>query len=246
MLRLIIAPYRKLITTWRRDVLGLPPVRDELMRDGQAVPRLYGYSRYVLPVPPDWDASSVVTGFWFLDTPADWQPPQQLIAFLQAGPPPVYVGFGSMAAADARQKGAHVVEALAHAGVRGIIATGARGLVLDSVPEHVFLVEALPHDWLFPRVGAVIHHGGAGTTAAGLRAGKPSIICPFFGDQPFWGRRIAALGVGPQPIAQRRLSVSALTEALRVATSDTAMQQRAAARRGSPLADARSCCRVCI
>jgi sterol 3beta-glucosyltransferase len=227
VLRLTTAPYRKLITAWRRDVLGLPQAQDELVHDGHPAPRLYGYSSHVLPLPPDWDASNVVTGYWFLDQRDNWQPPAVLEGFLAHGSAPVYVGFGSMAAQDARQKGAIVVEALAQAGLRGVIGTGTGGLTLDTVPEHICVIESAPHDWLFPRVAAVVHHGGAGTTAAGLRAGKPTIICPFFGDQPFWGRRMAALGVGPQPIPQRRLSVSALTQALQVATRDVAMQQRA-------------------
>jgi len=97
------------------------------------------------------------------------------------------------------------------------------------VPDDVFVLDAAPHDWLFPRMAAVVHHGGAGTTGAGMRAGVPTVICPFFGDQPFWGRRVAALGIGPEPIAQKRLTVERLAAALRSVTEDAGMRDRAAA-----------------
>lgn len=222
------APYRRMTNRWRREVLGLPPMSSELVLHGRPVPKLYGYSRHVLPAPSDWDDSTAVTGYWFLDRPVGWQAPADLERFLEAGPAPVYIGFGSMAAEDPARVAALVVEALDRAGLRGVLAAGAGGLVLDTAPSHIHVVESVPHDWLFPRMAAVVHHGGAGTTAAGLRAGVPAVICPFFGDQPFWGRRVAALGVGPAPIPQKRLTAAALTEALRAAVGDAAMRERAA------------------
>jgi sterol 3beta-glucosyltransferase len=219
---------RGLINRWRKTQLQLPAIRNELHLHGQPVLRLYGYSPHVVPTPNDWDQYSVATGYWFLDRPRDWQPPAALQAFLEAGPAPVYVGFGSMPAQNADQTTATVVAALEQAGQRGVLASGWGGLRATRLPPTVYLLDEAPHDWLFPQMAAVVHHGGAGTTAAGLRAGVPTVICPFFGDQPFWGQRVAALGAGPAPIPQRKLSVAALSAAIRTAATDSTMQQRAA------------------
>ncbi|HMQ33614.1 MAG TPA: glycosyltransferase [Chloroflexaceae bacterium] len=229
MVRLSTASVRGLVNRWRRETLGLPPARDELTLRGRPVPRLYGYSPAVVPTPADWGAHSVATGYWFLDPLRPWQPPAALAAFLEAGPPPVYVGFGSMAARDAARTTRTVVEALERAGQRGVLATGYGGLAAAELPASVHMLDQAPHDWLFPRMAAVVHHGGAGTTGAGLRAGVPTVICPFFGDQPFWGRRVAELGAGPRPIPQRRLTAEALAGAIAAAVGDPAMRARAAA-----------------
>jgi UDP:flavonoid glycosyltransferase YjiC (YdhE family) len=191
-------------------------------------PTLYGYSPQVLPRPKDWDASIHVTGYWFLDPPAGWGPPADLLDFLQAGPPPVYIGFGSMPSRKPAETTALVLQALARSGQRGVLSSGWGGLKRDDLPETVFMIGSMPHSWLFPRMAAVVHHGGAGTTAAGLCAGVPSIVTPFFGDQPFWGRRVYALGVGPEPIPRQRLTVERLAEAIRRAVSDADMRSRAA------------------
>src|SRR5690606_19496179 len=114
-------------------------------------------------------------------------------------------------------------------GQRGVLAKGWGGLAAADLPPDVAVVEDVPHDWLFPQVAAVVHHGGAGTTGAGLRAGRPTLICPFFGDQPFWGRRVAALGAGPRPIPQRRLTATRLAEAIRELVSSAEMRERAEA-----------------
>ena len=110
-----------------------------------------------------------------------------------------------------------------------MLATGWGGMAVDKLPETVFKLEAAPHDWLFERVSAVVHHGGAGTTAAGLRAGKPTIICPFMADQPFWGSRVAALGVGSEPIPQKKLTAAKLSAAIEQVLGDAALQQHATA-----------------
>jgi sterol 3beta-glucosyltransferase len=191
--------------------------------------RLYAYSPVVLPTPADWDRSSVAAGYWFLDRPRSWEPSASLRAFLIAGPPPVYVGFGSMPSQDAARTTRIVLAALERTGQRGVLATGWGGLAAADLPPSVYLLAEAPHDWLFPQMAAVVHHGGAGTTAAALRAGVPTVICPFFGDQPFWGRRVATLGAGPPPIPQRRLTVDALSAAVRTAVSDPAIRERAAA-----------------
>ncbi|MBI5667528.1 MAG: glycosyltransferase family 1 protein [Chloroflexi bacterium] len=196
--------------------------------DRPRTPTLYGFSRHVL-APPDWQDSIYVTGYWFLDTPADWQPPPELARFLAAGPPPVSIGFGSIVTTDIERLTRAVVDALAQAGQRGILLGGWAGLGQQELPGTMLRLDEAPHDWLFPRLAAVVHHGGAGTTGAALRAGMPNVIVPFTADQPFWGRRVQALGVGPAPIWQHRLTAERLASALRTALDDPAMRQRAAA-----------------
>lgn len=213
-----------------RRILGMPgasfwgPFR-HLERD--QVPVLYGYSRHVLPVPDDWQTHHHVTGYWFLDPDAEWRPPADLIDFLEAGEPPIYIGFGSMGNRNPREAGEIALKALRLAGQRGILAAGWGGLSPADAPDTVYMMSSLPHSWLFPRVAAVVHHGGAGTTAAGLRAGVPSVVIPFMGDQPFWGQRIADLGVGPQPIPRKKLTAEALAAAIKETVHDAAMRQRA-------------------
>jgi sterol 3beta-glucosyltransferase len=223
--------YRPADRVVRRQVLGLPPspLRGPFGSDRLARgPILYGLSPSVIPPPPDWGDRVHVTGYWFLDPPADWSPPPALEQFLQAGPPPVYVGFGSMSNRKPEETAALVVQALARAGQRAILLSGWGGLSQADLPDTCLMVDAVPHAWLFPRVAAVVHHGGAGTTAAGLRAGVPSIIVPLHGDQPFWGRRVAELGVGPAPIPRRKLTAERLAGAIQEAMADPAMRQRAA------------------
>jgi sterol 3beta-glucosyltransferase len=221
------APYRSMINQWRREQLDLPPYKDDTWLRGRPVPILYGYSARVVPTPLDWDSSASVTGYWLLDQSKTWQPPAALMAFLESGPPPIYIGFGSMPSPNPERTTAMVMEAIRQTGQRAIVATGGGGMGAPPPSNTVFPIEAVPHDWLFPRVAAVVHHGGAGTTAAGLLAGKPSVICPFFGDQPFWGKRVAALRVGPEPIPPARLSAETLAKAIHDAVADDAMQKRA-------------------
>jgi sterol 3beta-glucosyltransferase len=187
------------------------------------------YSLSIIPHPADWPDRVHVTGNLFLEETADWRPPPELEAFLEAGDPPVYIGFGSMAGRRPERLAGIVLEALASSGQRGVLLTGWGGLKTESTPEHLFVLEAAPHSWLFPRMSAVVHHGGAGTTAEGLRAGVPSIIVPFVLDQSFWGARIQALGLGPEPIPQKKLTAVRLAEAIRIAVSDSGMRQRAIA-----------------
>ena len=191
------------------------------------MPVLYGYSSYVLPRPNDWADNYDVTGYWFLDEPKDWTPPSDLVEFLDAGEPPVYIGFGSMQSRNPEEAGQIALEALAISGQRGVIASGWGGLKAADVPKTVHVISSIPHSWLFPRMAAVVHHGGAGTTAAGLRAGVPSIIVPFMGDQPFWGQRVVNLGVGPKPIPRKKLNSKLLGEAIVEAMSNTEMRRKA-------------------
>jgi sterol 3beta-glucosyltransferase len=194
----------------------------------QHYPILYGYSPSVIPPPPDWDKAIHVTGYWFLDPAADWTPPPALVEFLQAGSPPVYVGFGSMGNRKPEETADLVLQALARTQQRAIILSGWSGLHKADLPGSVFMLDTIPFSWLFPRVAAVVHHGGAGTTSAGLRAGVPSIVIPFMGDQPFWGQRVAELGVGPEPIPRKKLTVERLAQAIQRTVTDQTMRQRAA------------------
>ena len=192
-------------------------------------PILYGWSPSILPQPPDWGEWLHTTGYWFLERRGEWRAPQELTDFLDSGPPPIFVGFGSMNNIDPKRLTDIVLRALELTGQRGIVATGWGGMGGADLPDTVFKVEDVPHDWLFERVKAAIHHGGAGTTSASLRAGIPTIVVPFFADQPFWGWRVAESGVGPEPISHRSLRVEQLANAIRRATSDRDMQARAGA-----------------
>ncbi len=234
-------PVLPFVNRWRRDYVGLPPLRPLTYPyeqvNGQPVPWLYACSPQVVPHPPDWPPHRHITGYWQLPAQTDWAPPDDLAAFLAAGPPPVYVGFGSMMGRDASALTRLVVEALDRAGQRGILLTqqagldsgGSGALEAGRLPDTIFPLSGAPHDWLFPRLAAVVHHGGAGTTAAGLAAGIPSIVIPFMGDQPFWGARVRNLGVGPTPIPRRDLTPERLAYAIRVATEHGPIRARAAA-----------------
>ena len=215
-----------------RRALGVPPPPPltgpvpRLMRRG--VPMLYGFSRHVLPPPADWNDNTHVTGYWFLDQADTWTPPADLVAFLERGSPPVYIGFGSMSGRNPQESAAIALEALKLSGQRGVIASGWGGLHAEDLPDSVYMLRSAPHSWLFPRMAAVVHHGGAGTTAAGLRAGVPTVIIPFMGDQPFWGRRMARLGVGTAPIPRKHLSAPSLAAAITRTVTDQTLRQRAA------------------
>jgi sterol 3beta-glucosyltransferase len=190
-------------------------------------PTIYGFSPSVIPRPADWQKTEIV-GDWFLAA-TDWTPPSDLSEFLQNGVPPVYIGFGSMGIRQPEETVKLVLQAIDRTGQRAILQSGWGGLSTANVPDNVLMVNSVPHSWLFPRMAAVVHHGGAGTTAAGLRAGIPSIVIPFFGDQPFWGQRVADLGVGTAPIPRKHLTVERLAQAIDRAVTDSVMRQRAAA-----------------
>jgi len=222
--------FRRADTHARRQELGLPPAPfwgPVNSKTAHHDPILYGFSPSVIPQPPDWGAHIHITGYWFQVPDPAWTPPPALLDFLQAGPPPIYVGFGSMSSRKPEETTKLVLEALAKTRQRGVILSGWGGMHLEALPPYVYKLESIPFSWLFPRMAAVIHHGGAGTTAVGLRAGIPSIVIPFFADQPFWGQRVANLGVGPEPISIRKLSVDLLSQAIHTAVYDQDMRQRA-------------------
>ena len=219
------------INRWRREKLDLSPIPFGKFPYGQLhgrpVPVLGGYSPLVFPKPSDWGEHIHVTGYWFLDPKLDWQPPAPLVEFLESGQLPVYVGFGSMANRSPRQTTRLVSDALEQSGQRGLLVTGWGGLEKESLSANLYTLEAVHHAWLFPRVSAVVHHGGSGTTGAGFRAGIPSVLVPHIGDQPFWAQRVAELGVGPLPIPRRQLTAPRLAEAISLAVTDTGILIRA-------------------
>jgi UDP:flavonoid glycosyltransferase YjiC (YdhE family) len=225
-----IAMVRGTINHLRGELLGLPPVpwRVYARLDVAEIPILYGFSRHVIPKPADWGEWLHTTGYWFLDSPASWQPPADLLAFLDDGPPPVYIGFGSMVDMEAEMATRLAIEALQLCRRRAVLLGGWSNLGANGLPETILRLDNVPHEWLFPRMAAVVHHGGAGTTAAGLRAGVPAVIVPFFADQPFWGRRLQQLGVAPPPIPRQKMTARRLAKAIEIASSDVAMARQAA------------------
>jgi sterol 3beta-glucosyltransferase len=227
MLLVVWLWYRPFVNDFREG-LGLSTFSyPNFYRALRSTPMLSAYSPSIIPHPADWPESVQVTGNFFLEETADWRPSPELEAFLETGDPPVYIGFGSMAGRRPERLAGIVLEALARSGQRGVLLTGWGGLRTELATEGVFVLDAVPHSWLFPRMSAVVHHGGAGTTAEGLRAGVPSIIVPFVLDQPFWGARIKALGLGPEPIPQKKLTADRLANAIRITVSNSAMKQRA-------------------
>lgn len=209
-----------------RPLPVLGPVRRQ---QAAGMPVYYAYSPAVLPRPADWPGRVHVSGYWFLDPPPGWRPPPGLLEFLQAGPPPVSIGFGSMASRDPHAMLTLVLRALELSGQRGVLLSGWAGLGRGrDLPAHVFGADAIPHGWLFPRMAAVVHHGGAGTTGAGLRSGVPSVLVPLAADQPSWARVVHALGAGPAPVPFPALTAQRLADTISEAVSDEAIRRRAA------------------
>ncbi len=222
--------YRSADNLARRQVLGLPPVSFfgpyKSHRFNQN-PVLYGFSSSVIPKPYDWDNNIHITGYWLLDHEDNWTPPSELIEFIKSGNPPIYVGFGSMSSRKPEETADIILNAIAKTKQRAIMLSGWGGLKKTNLPDTVFMVDSIPISWLFPRVAAAIHHGGAGTTAESLKAGIPSIVIPFFGDQFFWGKRVAELGIGPEPISRKKLTTERLVQAIQEVVTNQTMHQSA-------------------
>lgn len=228
---------------WRRDALGLPRRRhahDPLRQpDGSPTVVLNQVSRHVLPPPADWPPSVRTTGYWYLPARPDWRPPPRLVEFLAAGPPPVYLGFGSVVGYDPERTGRVIRAAVRRAGVRAVVVTGWGGIRADGpsahppdavtpgAPDQVLVVDEVPHDWLLPRVSVVVHHAG-GTTWTAVASGRPQVVCPAVGDQPFWARRLHELGVAPAPVPADELTAERLAAAITTARTDRGMARRAA------------------
>jgi sterol 3beta-glucosyltransferase len=213
---LVWAGIGDLVNTFRTETLGLRPVT---LTDGAAlledheVPFTYLWPASLVPKPQDWGPHIDLANFIEYEQAHTYQPPQALLDFLAAGEAPIYVGFGSVVAEDPVALTRTIFTALDRAGARGVVSAGWARLGGETPPPNVYVIGDTPHDWLFARCRAVCHHGGAGTTSAGLRAGLPTVVVPFFGDQFFWGRIVADAGAGPEPIPIRRLDSENLTAA---------------------------------
>ncbi|MFE4834788.1 glycosyltransferase [Arthrobacter sp. NPDC056691] len=204
-----------------RQVLGLPKrarSASERARRKANRPVLHGISTTIFPRPADWRSGLTMTGYWWPAADPAWQPAPELLEFLADGPPPVFIGFGSSAALDTD----FMLDAARRAGVRAVL-QGVQGV---SGPDAIS-IGAVPHEWLFPQMAAVVHHAGAGTAAAGLRAGVPAVSVPIYTDQPFWAARITSLGAGPQPVPYKELTVERLAAAIRQAATTPAYTARA-------------------
>ncbi|WLW49928.1 glycosyltransferase [Streptomyces sp. YU58] len=228
-LRMADRLYTHAVAELRRD-LGLPPLAPHLMRrrqerDGRPV--LHGFSTALVPRPSDWRPGLEIVGPWWPYDAPDRKLPAELEDFLAAGPRPVFVGFGSMAGGEGERLSEIAVAALRRAGLRGILQSGSAGLAADG--DDVLTVGELPHALLFPRVAAVVHHAGAGTTAAGLRAGVPAVPVPVTADQPFWAGRLAALGAAAEPIPFRALTAERLAGAFDLIVRQQAYSRAASA-----------------
>lgn len=223
---------RRVINRARAKILELPPLpfwgpygRMERERH----PVLYPYSAHVIPKPPDWGDWVHVTGFWFLEGPADWQPPVELAQFLESGPPPVFLGLGSIGNSGPVRVTKALLSALARAGQRTVVMPGKVDLSDAELPKETCIIGPTSYEWLFPRMAAVICHGGPGTISYALRAGVPTLAVPFFGEQFFWSRRVAEIGAGAAPVPYNRMTVERGLEAIRALTGDGEMRRRAAA-----------------
>lgn len=195
--------FRPCVDAFRARALGLgrsPLLGPPMFRLDRRPPMLFAFSPEIVPPPSDWPQHAFVQGYWFLDPPSGWAPPERLVQFLNGGEPPVYIGFGSMTVPRPEELTRAVIEGVRKAGRRAILGTGWGTITAGSDSEDILFVGDVPHGWLFERVSGAIHHGGTGTTAQAFRAGIPQMAVPFLADQPFWGHRIWKLGVGPAAV----------------------------------------------
>lgn len=223
--------FRSVINDWRTQTLELPPLPIKgyfNQLSTRKVQILNGFSRHVVSRPVDWPEYAHITGYWFPEE-KPWEPPEELKRFLDAGSPPVFIGFGSMPVKNPQQTTEIILEALKQSGQRGILHTGWGRLGKNTLPDNVFQIDYAPYGWLFPQMAMVFHHGGSGTTAYALRSGVPSCVVPFVFDQFYWGRRGAQLGVGPELIPFKKLTVENLVGAIKSTINDPFARQRAAA-----------------
>jgi UDP:flavonoid glycosyltransferase YjiC (YdhE family) len=210
-----------LINRFRNKELGLEDInmlRAPGMLQRMKIPHTYCWSPALIPKPKDWGQHIAISGFYFLNLATNYTPDPDLKAFLDAGPPPVYIGFGSIVLDDPNAMTKTLFEAVEKTGQRALISKGWGGMGAEELgkPDNVFMLGNCPHDWLFKQVSAVVHHGGAGTTAAGITAGRPTLVVPFFGDQPFWGAMVHRAGAGPEPIPHKQLTADNLAEGIKI------------------------------
>lgn len=217
---------RKLCNDWREELglervpFGQFPYRK---LHGKEIPTLYAYSSLISPKPKEYKEYHHLTGFWINELEEEYVPDKGLQEFLDKGEKPIYIGFGSIVGKDFKKLFDIVMESLRITGKRAILSSGWGSLEGVDVPDTVYQIKSVPHEWLFTKVAAVIHHGGAGTTAAGVRAGIPSVIVPFGGDQPFWGRQLHKMNIGTKPILRKHLTVKRLSDAIMEVTTNQEM-----------------------
>ncbi|RVX70517.1 hypothetical protein B0A52_05168 [Exophiala mesophila] len=218
-----------IVQRWRTsiDLEPLPAFEAPFLLDTQKIPHTYCWSPALVPKPKDWGPHIDVCGFLFRQVD-EYTPPSALVNFLELGPPPIYVGFGSIVSPDPEELLDIVLEAVKICGVRAIISKGWNNFERIDASQEVFFLGDCPHEWLFQKVFAVVHHGGAGTTACGLLNARPTTIIPFFGDQPFWGDMVASARAGPRPIPFKKLNIHNLSEAIKYCMTNEALQAAAA------------------
>lgn len=221
-------PERVWVNRWRTE-LQLEPVPwrgpARWLRQRKCL-HLYGYSPMIIPKPKDWGNEMHVTGFWFFDAAEQFDPPPALRAFLENGPPPIVIGFGSLVDPDPAGLERILYEALAATGERAIILSGWSSESCRLPPPNVFHAGWVPFPWLLKRAKAIIHHSGAGTMSEAVRAGIPSVAVPYSGEQSFWANRLCSLNASPKPIPRLKLSVKRLTDALRMALGEKQLHRR--------------------
>lgn len=178
---------------------------------------LYGVSPSLLSKPVDWPANATVCGQWLVPPPS-WLPPADLCDFLYRGEPPLYIGFGSMVGFDRKRMMQAVVTAVG--GRRALFYPGWSGVSTAELPKNFFVIGDTPHDWLFPKTSLVIHHGGSGTSHSACRAGVPSVVVPFVGDQFFWADRLRHAGVAACVANGKSLNAAALSQSIAIAESE--------------------------
>lgn len=223
-------PIRPMLNEALTRVLKVDPVPirgpfKQLRHSGQK--NLFGFSPSVLPPPEEWNEDWLVTGYWFLETEPSWQPPDELSDFLRAGPPPLCITLGSVIEDEPQIMTELLLESLRSNGQRAIIQRGWSGLGSTTLPDNVIQVGDLPHEWLFPHVSAVVHHGGDGTAAAALRAGVPSVVIPSSHTQPFWASKLRTLGAATEPIPRSQLTTARLSTAIHDVVNDNSMSDAA-------------------
>lgn len=223
---------KRYLTEWRRD----NGIRQRCLRtkpdyscNGHRIPAIYATSPLLMPRPDNWDEKIYMSGFWWEAPMSDYDPPQELLDFIALGEKPIYIGFGSMVSGDMDETFRIVHDAVVKSGVRAVIASGWAAEKQPVNTDKIHYVDFVPHDWLFQHVTAAVHHGGAGTTASSLRAGLPTLIVPFGGDQPFWGDRVHQAGCGPVPVPRDSMTVDQLAAALRDLNDNALYREKAAA-----------------
>ncbi|MGB8647834.1 MAG: glycosyltransferase [Anaerolineae bacterium] len=209
--RAISLAWQDLIGRWRVETLQLCSKSPQ--PDTHHLPTVYGFSEHVVPRPADWPPQHIITGYWVLPPPREWRPSSSIEEFLARGDTPIYIGLGSMTESQPQRTFDLITRALETVRLRAVL-LGAHGFQEGALPLSVLPVQDAPHAWLFPRMAAVVHHGGAGTTGAGLRAGVATLIVPQVVDQFFWGERVVHLGAGPRPLALDSLTAERLARAL--------------------------------